>query len=95
VTFLFGPDPGTGLVNGLLASGTVTAADLVGRLLGMPLTPLLTEMTTTNTYVNVHTLDLPAGEIRGQIVAVPEPATLALLGLGLNGHTLIRVLFLR
>jgi hypothetical protein len=77
-------------VNGLLASGTVT-----GPLLGMPLTALLAEMTTTNTYVNVHTLDLPAGEIRGLIVAVPEPATLALLGLGLNGHTFIRVLFLR
>lgn len=32
-------------------------------------------------YVNVHTSMFPGGEIRGQIV-VPEPATMAALGLG-------------
>ena len=36
-------------------------------------------------YINIHTSDRPGGEIRGQILRVPEPGTLALLGLGLLG----------
>ncbi|HEY7211117.1 MAG TPA: CHRD domain-containing protein [Bryobacteraceae bacterium] len=33
-------------------------------------------------YMNVHDSLFPAGEIRGQLRAVPEPASLALLGIG-------------
>jgi len=33
-------------------------------------------------YFNVHTANFPGGEIRGQILAVPEPGALVLLGIG-------------
>jgi hypothetical protein len=79
VAFLAGPlPPGGGRSNGVLAKGTITAANLVGPLTGNPLSALISQMNAGNTYVNVHTNDgvapagtgpgdLPAGEIRGQI----------------------------
>lgn len=78
VAFLFGPAaPGGGRTNGVLATGTITADDLIGPLAGQPLSALLTAMNAGNTYVNVHTNDgvdppntgpgdFPGGEIRGQ-----------------------------
>jgi len=35
-------------------------------------------------YLNVHNANFPGGEIRGQILPVPEPSTLALSGLGVG-----------
>src|SRR5205823_14904570 len=36
-------------------------------------------------YLNIHTTNFPAGEIRGFLVAVPEPASWAMMLLGFGG----------
>jgi len=86
VVFLFGPvAPGGGRVDGVLAHGTFTAANLIGPLTGHPLSDLIAALSTGGAYANVHTNDgvaptntgpgdFPGGEIRGQIdVAGPTP----------------------
>jgi hypothetical protein len=79
VLFLFGPAaPGGGPVHGELAKGTKTAADLIGPLLGHPLSDLVAAIEADTAYANVHTNDgiaptntgpgdFPGGEIRGQV----------------------------
>jgi hypothetical protein len=78
VAFLFeGATPGGGRTDGVLAEGTITAADLVGPLAGHPLSDLIAALESGGAYVNVHTNDgvdppntgpgdFPGGEIRGQ-----------------------------
>jgi hypothetical protein len=56
-----------GRFQGVLAEGTITAANLVGLLAGLDLDALIEEFESGNAYVNVHTSQFPPGEIRGQI----------------------------
>ena len=71
VAFLYpsGPPPVLipGTSNGVLAEGTITSANLIGPLAGEELSALVNAMNEGNTYVNVHTVDLPGGEIRANI----------------------------
>jgi CHRD domain/PEP-CTERM motif len=46
---------------------------------------LLAAMFANESYLNIHTTVVPSGEIRGFLVLVPEPSTLALAGLGCVG----------
>ncbi|HSK15264.1 MAG TPA: CHRD domain-containing protein [Gaiellaceae bacterium] len=54
-----------GRTDGNLATGTITAANLVGALAGQPLSALLEQLEAGNAYVNVHTSQFPGGEVRG------------------------------
>jgi CHRD domain len=73
------PGPtGGGRTDGVLAEGTITAANLVGPLAGQPLLALVELMNSGRAYANVHTSDgdatpnegagdFPGGEIRGNL----------------------------
>lgn len=63
--FLFG-GPITGTQNGILAEGTITADDVIGPLAG-DLDALINATRAGYIYVNVHTVAIPAGEVRGQV----------------------------
>lgn len=64
VVFLFGnPFTDAVTVHGTLAEGRITATDVIG----LDFDALLTAMREGSTYVQVHTLANPPGEIRGQV----------------------------
>ncbi len=54
-------------INGNLASGNITNANLEGPMAGKTVIDLTKSMELGETYVNVHTEENPNGEIRGQI----------------------------
>jgi len=64
-----GVQVGIGTANPAIGSATLSATQE-----GYLLSELL--------YINVHTTTFSGGEIRGQVLLVPEPATLAMAGVG-------------
>ena len=61
------PQLKSGTFSGVLASGTITAADFTGPLQGKTMADLVNEIHAGDAYVNVHTSQYPAGEISGWI----------------------------
>jgi hypothetical protein len=69
---------GGGRLDGVIAEGTITAANFINALAGQPMSALIGNLKGGTAYVNVHTNDgvgdpntgpgdFPGGEIRGQI----------------------------
>jgi hypothetical protein len=73
VVFLFGPADPSVAADGLLASGTLTEADLIPTpdVFDGTMAQLVEEINSGNAYVNLHTDTQPAGEIRGQLAPAP------------------------
>ncbi len=85
VATLFHPDQPTGAVNGVLATGTITASDLVGPMAGKTIADLVAEINIDSTYVNVHTTEHPSGEIRGTLRPASEGVGRSMKGENVNG----------
>lgn len=66
-------DP-SGTESGLLAEGMLTASDLTGELAGKTLLDLIKLMENNMAYVNIHTQQFPAGELRGQVSVIKSDA---------------------
>jgi hypothetical protein len=60
----------TPATSGTIATGTFTAADIVPAS-GLTFDAVVALMQSGNAYVNVHTANHPAGEIRGQVEVEP------------------------
>lgn len=67
VAFLFGPSKFGISVRRGVVRGVLRNRDLVGPLQGKTIRDLIREFERGNAYVNVHTIQNPDGEIRGQV----------------------------
>jgi len=67
--------------------GTLTAANLINQSASGITTfeQIAAAAQSGLLYANLHNANYPAGEIRGQLASVPEPSSIALLGLATSG----------
>ena len=56
--------PAAGIFNGVLATGTITAAQVIN---GETFATLAAKIRAGTAYINVHTVAFPDGELRGQL----------------------------
>jgi hypothetical protein len=72
VVFLYGFNAAGTSENGVLSEGEFTAANLIARPaigFGATMPELVAALRSGNAYVNVHTIQIPGGEIRNQVRA--------------------------
>jgi len=73
-------------------SGTINGSQtLVAGQLGFDIPTQLNQLNSGLWYFNVHSSTFGGGEIRGQILPVPEPSVLVLAALGWSGLVIWRV----
>jgi hypothetical protein len=71
VATLFDADSPPGKINGVFSIGNITSVDLVGDMENKTMEDFFSAIDNGELYVNVHTIEYPEGEIRGQIQEVP------------------------
>jgi hypothetical protein len=76
----------SGSFTGVLAKGSITEADLTGAMKGKTFADLAAAVLSGQTYVNVHTVANPNGEIRGQII-IPGASTATTAAAGAGAST--------
>jgi hypothetical protein len=84
---LFGAGIITGTTSGTY-SGTVTLINSPTIAYNVSTAQQISDLNAGLWYLNIHDSTFLGGEIRGQITLVPEPSSLALMGLGVGALVL-------